>query len=142
MTMSPVHSASKLVKMRLWAHFLFLPPNLPTIKKSSTIKLLVSPVGWVDSKLFQAHKTSQDAGASKFPAQSDPTIPPPPKSLAGTPVCPLHCDLLVRLPFVPNPNTPPLLFKICPPGGYINFGRCCERSQLVPARSATYGGCS
>jgi hypothetical protein len=54
--------------MRLSAHFLFLSPNLPAIKKSAAIKLLVSPVGWIDSKRLQAHQTSQDAGASKFPA--------------------------------------------------------------------------
>jgi hypothetical protein len=41
--------------MRLLAHFLFLPPNLPTIKKSSAIKVVLSLVGWIDSKLLQAH---------------------------------------------------------------------------------------
>jgi hypothetical protein len=56
------------MKMRLSAHFLFLPPNLPAIKKSSAIKVVLSLFGWIDSKLLQAHQTSQDAGASKFPA--------------------------------------------------------------------------
>jgi hypothetical protein len=61
-------SASDPIKMRLPAHFLFLPPNLPTIKKSSAIKVVLSLFGWIDSKLLQAHQTSQDAGASNFPA--------------------------------------------------------------------------
>ena len=37
-------SASNPVNMRFLAHFLFLPPNLPSIKKSPAIKLVVSLV--------------------------------------------------------------------------------------------------
>jgi hypothetical protein len=76
--------------MRLPAHFLFLPPNLPTMENSSAIKLLVSPVGWIDSKLIQARQTSQDTGASKFQAQPNPTVPPFPKIDLGPIRLPLH----------------------------------------------------
>ena len=60
-----------------------------------------------------------------FPIQPDPHRTPTPRFVRWDSGLPIRCDLLVRLPF----GHLPLPFVRLPPGGYINFWRCYERSQ-------------